>query len=124
MDTKICKYCYQETSEYGLDADQSAVCYPCCAQQDQEFMKTHDKIVLYLEYNDLVDQNELNRPEWAVTNWPSSLRIKAKVWTRINPNTIWRIRHEVYFTDSTGQKWYGCHQGDNNDLVYCRKLKH
>jgi hypothetical protein len=54
MDTKVCKYCNQETSHYGTDADDNAICYPCCALRDQEFMKTHDKIVLYLENNDLV----------------------------------------------------------------------
>lgn len=105
MDTSICKYCHQETSEYGLDADQGAVCYPCCALQDQEYMKTHDKIVLYIEHNDPTKQNESDRPEWAVINWPGSLRIVAKVSTTIKDYTIWRIRHDVWFTDSTGQKW-------------------
>jgi hypothetical protein len=45
------------------------------------------------------------------------------VQTTIARHTTWRIRHDVWFIGPDGDHWYGRQQGDN-DLVYCRRLKH
>lgn len=126
----ICSKCGKEITTnsphftgYGVDSDGNKFCYTCCAENDKDYMRDHDRTTLYLYHNNLTDQNELDRPEWEVINWPGTLRFKAYVRTTIKKHTIWRIRHDVWFQDNLGFWWYGRNQGDN-DLVHCKRLKY
>lgn len=108
---------------YGIDPSGRRYCYACCGDMDRESLKVDSRAILYLHHNNLTDQHELDRPAWEIINWPGTLRMPAHVHTTIARHTIWQIRHDVWFVGPDGDHWYGRQQGDN-DLVYCRRLKH
>jgi len=120
---KECKTDNPHFTGYSKDDEGNILCYACCGELDRAYMRDHDRITLYLTYHNLTDQIELNLPRFEVTNWPGTLRYAAHVSTTIKKYTTWRIRHDVWFEDETGVWWYGRHQGENNELVYCKRLK-
>lgn len=121
-----CTICKQEiihennfTIGYGVQNGQK-VCYECCGKQDREWMKNHDKIMLYLTGEDsLILGEKPNR--WMVTNWPGTLKISCSN-PRIGRHNIARTRYDVWFR-LDGQNWHGVQYGENTQVCYCRKVK-
>ena len=110
---ETCHICGNETNE-GARYNDKPTCYSCCGDLDREWMRTHDRITLYLTH----------RNKWEVTNWPGTMRYNAAV--RVNPHGHnWGLtRRDAWFTDYDGQSWWGVSYGDMTELVHCRKLKH
>jgi hypothetical protein len=92
------------------------MCYTCCAEDDKAWMEGHDRITLYLDEH----AKPSGKMNYAVTNWLGSLRFSARVST--GGHNWGLVRHDVWFTDHAGAKWWGVHVG-MTDLVHCRKLK-
>lgn len=112
------------TNGYGENDKGEKFCYPCCAELDKEHMTTGGKIVLYLVWNNLTDQNELGRSEWEVTNWPGSLRFRAWVKIAKSRRAIWSRRIDAWFYDMNRNLWYGRLQDQYGQAVIFRRLKH
>lgn len=115
---------------YARNAQNRKVCYACCADNDREYMRTHDRIDLYLVQRDPIPDraqrtyrnvNSAGKVrEWFVTNWPSSLELP--VFTlKTGAHNIARTRIDVWFKFE-GREWHGVNIGDN-DILRCRKLK-
>ena len=113
MKKEKCSRCNKMVFGYGYDNDSKAiVCYECCAIKDENYMKEHGKIIMYLTGKD-------NKKE--VTNWPGSLRIVVR-YSKEGKHNIARVRQDVWF-DFDGFLWHGVQYGDNTQLCYCRKTK-
>ena len=94
---------------YG-DVDGKIVCYACCGKLDAEYMRTHDKISLYL-----------NTATQTVSNWPGTLRF-ASGPIRVGRHNIAGKRYDCWFV-AVGANWHGVQYGDNTQIVRCRKVK-
>jgi hypothetical protein len=102
------------TTGYGTKRDGTKVCYECCGKEDAEYMRTHDRITLYLTERKSYDSE--------VGNWPGSLKFKAGYVKRGSHN-IAGTRRDVWFTGPDGSRWWGVQYGDNTQILHCRKLK-
>jgi len=118
------------TTGYGTDAQGNKHCYACCAELDREFMDSHDRMTLYLTFDEAKAKAGGFVPSpgvhccnhgWTVGNWPGSLKFDAVV--RKGRHNIAGTRYDAWFTDHKGRKWWGVRYGDNTELVHCRKLK-
>lgn len=116
---------------YGTRPEDNAkICYECCGKEDQKRMQAEGKIMLYLTEKKVtgraaVGLGDIKRVLYTVQNWPGSLKFPAvgKTWS----SRGWggeMSRTDVWFIDAEGNHWYGRHQGDFNQIVHCRKLKH
>lgn len=89
------------------------ICYSCCGLRDQKRMKKEDKICLYVDYARRV-----------VVNWCGTLVFNVSF---LKQNHIYAFgnriqRTDAWFTDTTGNRWWGVCLGDM-DLMRCKKLK-
>lgn len=98
---------------YGI-FNGAKLCYTCCAEHDRQEMSATGHAVMYLVHDKQLDK-------WEVINWPGSLRFPARVYTHISCRASWRVRNTAYFTGPDGKLWYGRHQGEHNNLIYCRR---
>ena len=96
---------------YGLNSDNEKICFACCAIEDEEYMRTHNHITLYLTKTD---------GHYHVSNWPGSLKLRALTLT--GRHNIARTRRDAWFIHE-GRAWHGVQYGSNSDLCHCRKLK-
>ena len=97
---------------YGTDAHGKTLCYSCCAAGDVERMKSEGRITLYFANG-------------RVTHWPGSM---VFVPTYVGTNTTNGFgrrmeRVDVRFNGPDGFVWAGRHQGNNNELIRCRRTK-
>lgn len=109
---------------YARDSRNNLICYACCGELDREQLETEDRAVLYLTYRQVTSGGGIVRMEWNVGNWPGSLKLPAAVSLSKGRGFGGEYpRRNVWFVGPDGDHWYGQNQGDN-DLVYCRRLKH
>lgn len=128
------------TSGYGIDNEGNKVCYACCASDDMQYMRDHDRITLYLTIptaqqiapsivrevwrhtrRGVSTSRTMSREGVKITNWPSSLEFtpRALQWSVHN---FGLPRYDVWFTFE-GAIWHGVKIGNNTDLLHCRKNK-
>lgn len=96
---------------YATDGQGNLVCYDCCGEQDQAYMRQNGKNMLYLVQD---GQN------WHVTNWPGTLKLPCGV--RVGRHNIAGKRYDVWFRFE-GTEWHGVKYGDNTQICHCRRLK-
>ena len=118
---------------YGTDQTGKRNCFACCGKQDQEYMRTHDRITLYLTcepalgYRDRApsigagDSRRIRNTTGTVSNWPGSLSYRC--YTTTGRHNIAGVRYDAWFTDCGGNKWHGVTYGENSQICHCRKLK-
>lgn len=112
------------TGGYGKDNQGHVFCFACCGELDREELESKDRALLYLRHENITNNSGVTRSVWSVGNWPGTLKIPAVVGLshgRVGQYTF--PRRDVWFIGPDGDHWYGRNQGDN-DLVYCRRLKH
>lgn len=100
------------TTGYGIDENNNKVCYACCGEQDTEYMKTHDKTMLYLVKRE---------NDWYVTNWPGTLSVKVATPKKGRHN-IARTRYDVWFAFAD-KFWHGVQYGDFTQVCHCKVVK-
>ena len=118
-----------ETEDLLPEDQFEAICFDCCALNDKEWMDNHDRMILYLnEMDKTIKQDRLDRAGgfyFKVINWPETLRFTAIRYkfgiTRLRGKRLTRL--DVWFWDHKNRWWWGKRIGEN-DIVYCRKLKH
>ena len=103
----------------GYDLNPSnKVCFSCCAKTDSEYMKTHDKVTMYLSKHE---------GEWHVQNWPGSLRFRASVSVsehgHYSPLSGYMERRDAHFQDEHGNVWWAKSIGNWTEIAHCKKLK-
>lgn len=117
MSEDICSVCNKSIaqSRYGRHADDSIVCYPCCAEEDRALLREGKEPVLYLSKN--------KDGKWQVTNWPGSLVITPNHVSTSDAHAFGRkiSRHDIWFTFE-GREWHGVNKGDSQ-IVRCHRLK-
>ena len=74
-------------------------------------MRQHGRITLYLAKHD---------DKYEVTNWPSSLRLKASV--KVGNHNIAGSRYDTWF-NFEGVVWHGVCYGENTQLCHCKRTK-
>ena len=98
------------------------ICYECCGRLDSEWMRIHDRIMLYLSYKE-----EDGRKKWDVSNWPGTLTFPASVSVskrgHYSPFAGYMELRHAYFRDEHGRFWSGRSIGDWTEICHCRKLK-
>lgn len=99
---------------YGTTADGQRHCYACCAADDAAQMTQTGRATLYLTGR----QGEPRE----VTNWPGSLRFKAR-YVRVGRHNIARTQTSFEFTGPDGARWTGRQYGDNSQIATCRRAK-
>lgn len=113
-----------EGTKCGIYASCIPVCYECCANRDKEYMRTHDKITLYLS-EEKVEELHMGKPytciKYTISNWPGSLIFKPYRLAKGKHN-ISRTRIDVWFTFE-GKDWWGVNYGENSQILHCKKLK-
>jgi 3D (Asp-Asp-Asp) domain-containing protein len=125
MNQFICGVCGKDktcTSEgatgYGIRPDGKKVCYECCADEDREWMRTHDRTTLYLT----VSTSPYGVPMGTVSNWPGSLKFKVG-YVQTGQHNIAGKRYDVWFSGPDDTRWWGVQYGDNTQILHCRKVK-
>lgn len=101
------------TTGYGIDRNGKKHCYACCADNDRERMRQTGRTTLYLTRED--------NGQWALTNWPGSLRFPCATPSRA-PHNIARYRYDAWFTFE-GMTWHAVQYGDNTQIAHCRRTK-
>lgn len=100
-------------SGYGVDTNGNKVCYPCCAEQDKQYMRDHGRITLYLTMD--------GQGKYKVTNWPGSVIFSASCVKRSSHN-IARYRYDTWFVFE-GYYWHAVQYGDNTQIAHCKRTK-
>jgi len=101
---------------YATNEHNETICYECCAEEDREWMRTHDKIDLYLTETKVED-----RWKWSITNWPGTLRFD-NLHVRQGYHNIAGVRRDTWIWFE-GRRWHGVRYGDNTQVVHLKKLK-
>ena len=109
----VCHVYRSWVTGYGSNSAGEKICYECCGELDRELMREKGKITLYLV-------SEFSR--WFVTNLPNTLRFRVKKF-HIGKHNIARTRHDVWFTDHEGNRWWGVSYGEDSQLCHCKRLK-
>ena len=113
----------------GCDvAEGDKVCYACCGKIDSDWMRTHDRIMLYLTCDvNKGEQAHLLRKQWRVSNWPGTLKMRASVSVypcgHFSPFCGHMELRHAYFKDEHGRYWSGRSIGDWTEIIHCRRLK-
>ena len=97
---------------YATNEHNETICYECCADVDREWMRTHDKITLYL-----TEQNGA----WSITNWPGSLHFD-NLHVRTGRHNFARVRYDTWIRFE-GQLWHGVRCGDNTEIVHLQRVQ-
>lgn len=108
------------TPGYGrIGKAHKIICYGCCADLDKKHMKKEGRIALYLTKD--------KHGRWTLSNWPGTLVFRATgeyLTDHYIPNAGWVKKHHVWFTDESGNHWYGYQIGSMTEICHCRRLKH
>lgn len=104
------------TTGYGVDSQGRKFCYECCAEQDREWMREHDKITLYL-----VENKDIHPLQMEVTNWPGTLRLLVRGRSSSRHNWAGK-RQDVWFRFE-GNMWWGRQYGYHSQLCHCKRIK-
>lgn len=120
------KYATKMTTGYGVKEDGTKICFKCCGEEDREYMRTHDRMTLYLTVRQSDGKVHVGTPGLAymkhfVTNWPGTLEIPVPT-PKVGLHNIAGRRYDVWF-DFEGRTWHGVQYGDNTQILHCRKLK-
>ena len=132
VQTFLCSQCNEHkpittgsSAGFAQDDKGNKICYACCAIQDKQWMQDHNTITLYLTINEPEPfYQRVRQGYWAkgkVTNWPGSLSYPCTI--KAGKHNWARVQYSIWFTDDTGQRWYGRQVGNNTQLCHCRKLK-
>ena len=97
---------------YATNEHNETICYECCADVDREWMRTHDKITLYL-----TEQSGA----WSITNWPGSLHFD-NLHVRTGRHNFARVRYDTWIRFE-GQLWHGVRCGDNTEIVHLQRVQ-
>lgn len=103
------------TTGYGTNDAGEKVCFPCCAAQDEAWMREHGRIDLYLV------GSKNTRTGLEVTNWPGSLRLEVKRYA-VSKHNFRCFRNDVWF-DFDGFEWHGIQIGERSEVCRCKKTK-
>lgn len=124
MGTFTCLRCKQEKEiqtsggtgySYSRDNPGEKTCYECCAEVDKEWMRTHDKITLYLSMRQ--DPNT----RYEATNWPGTLRLPVhRIAHSVNNWGAPRVDAWFYFE---GCMWHGTQLGNYTQILRCKRNK-
>jgi hypothetical protein len=96
---------------YAVQDDGGRVCYSCCAEIDQEYMRSHSRIDLYLCKG--------ITGLWEVTNWPGTLRFP--VAPRKGKHNIAGSRYDVWFFFAC-HMWHGVQYGEWTQICHCKRV--
>lgn len=102
---------------YGRTSDSEYICYGCCGDEDREWLRTHNKAMLYLT----MGKDSFKNTTYEVSNWPGTMKFKAT--GKKGYHNIAGTRYDVWFRDMDGNRWHGYQIGDNTQIVHCKKLK-
>lgn len=115
------------TSGYGTTPEGSKICYACCANRDKEYMRSNDKITLYLTgvapHRNRTRLGIVTSPDWKITNWPGSLQFRPMGQNvKVGRHNMAGVRYDVWFVFE-GFVWHGVSFGQNTELLHCCKTK-
>lgn len=101
---------------YGINMQDEKICYPCCGEEDKEYMRKHGRIMLYFS---VFNNGTSNFGK--VTNWPGSLVFNYLEYTKGGHN--WGLdRYDVWFPFD-GYIWHGVNIGNMTELCHCKRTK-
>jgi hypothetical protein len=103
----------EHTTGYGVDDQGNRKCYACCAEDDKQYMRDHDRMTLYLVQRD--------PGKWVLTNWPGSFEIPVHGVTKGRHNLA-RTRYDCWVTFE-GRTWHFTQYGDNTQIAHGRRIK-
>jgi hypothetical protein len=113
---------------YAIKADDSKVCYDCCAIADKAHMLATGKAMLYLsrdaggiQHGNFPFNQQPDKPVWTVGNWPGSLKISAFV--KVGRHNIAGSRYDAWFTGPDDKQWHGVTYGDDTEICHCKRIK-
>lgn len=95
-------------------SDGARICVACCGDTDRADMVRDGKIYLYLTKSD---------GEWAVTNWPGTLKFRPYYVTKYRHPFAHGAGHIAYFTGPDGKRWSARNASPNHEIALCRRLK-
>jgi hypothetical protein len=98
---------------YATNDANERVCYACCADVDREYLRSHDRISLYLSKD--------KTGHYEITNWPGTLRF-SPYRVREGRHNIAGSRYDAWFSFE-GAGWHGVQYGENTQIIHCRKAK-
>jgi hypothetical protein len=117
-----CSKCQKEiihvdtlTTGYGVNDKGEKVCFSCCALDDQQYMRDHGRIDLYL-----VQRVIKGMKKYFVINWPGTLEFPASV--KKGFHNIARTRYDAWFTFE-GKEWHGVNLGEFSQICRCKVNK-
>lgn len=96
------------TSGYGLNSQGKKLCYVCCAKVELEYMRDHDKNILYFTGDH-------------VTDWTGELKFEL-LNVKKGKHNMAGIRYDYWFIFD-GFIWHGYTIGNNTQIAHCKKTK-
>ncbi len=102
---------------YKEDGIEKKVCYGCCGKRDRANMIETGRATLYL----VQDKPRGVWTNFAVTNWPNTLRFVVSI-SKVGGHNITGERRDLWFVGPDGKVWWGWNCGDNQ-LTHCRRLR-
>jgi hypothetical protein len=124
----ICGLIKAEQSEggtgYAVLADESKVCYECCAILDRDSMIKTGRATLYLTIADYGKRGWLGERyiSASISNWPGTLKFHSNLIKYGRHNMADR-RYDVWFYGPDGKTWHGVRYGDNTQICHCKRTK-